>query len=316
MRTYLVQRLLMMVPTLFLVSVLVFSIMRVIPGDVVSLMFEDLGYADSIEQMQAKLGLNLPFYEQYARWVGELLRGNFGESLWTQRTVASQIAQRLPVTLQLSLWAIMIAIVLGGVIGVVAAVRQDTATDMVSRSGAVVFLSMPTFWLGTLVIVFPSKYLGWSPSVTLIPFFEDPLGNAIQFIVPAAILGSHLGAPIMRMSRAMMLEVLRQDYIRTAWSKGMSEPHIIMRHAVRNAMIPVVTILGIQMAQAFGGSVIMETLFQLPGMGSLLIETVRRRDFPMFQSLVLVLAILVMVVNLLVDLTYSWLDPRIRTEAK
>jgi peptide/nickel transport system permease protein len=313
MRTYLMRRLLLMLPTLFLVSVLVFLIMRLIPGDVVTLMFEDLGYADSIAEMRHKLGLDLPMWKQYVRWIGELARGNFGESLWTQDSIGSKLATRLPVTLELSLLSLLIAVVFGGSIGILAAVRQDTILDYVGRSSAVIFLSMPTFWLGTLAIVLPSVYLGWSPSVFYIPFREDPLGNLEQFIVPAAILGSHLGAPIMRMSRAMMLEVLRQDYVRTAYSKGLTEMTVIFRHSLRNAVIPVITILGIQMSQAFGGSVIMETLFQLPGMGSLLIDTVTNRDYPMFQCLVLLLAVFVMLVNLLVDVTYGWIDPRIRS---
>lgn len=313
MRIYLMRRLFLMIPTLFLVSVLVFSIMRLIPGDVVSLMFEDLGYADSIEEMRQKLGLDLPMWQQYVRWIGELMQGNFGESLWTQDSIGSKLVTRLPVTLELSFLSILIAVVFGGSIGILAAVWQDKLLDYVGRSAAVMFLSMPSFWLGTLVIVLPSIYLGWSPNVFYIPLQEDPVANLQQFIVPAAILGSHLGAPIMRMSRAMMLEVLRQDYIRTAHAKGSSRRWVIWHHSLRNAIIPVVTILGVQMSQAFGGSVIMETLFQLPGMGSLLIETVANRDYPMFQSLVLLLAVFVMLVNLLVDIAYSWIDPRLRS---
>ena len=301
-----------MVPTLFLVSVMVFLVMRLVPGDVVSLMFSDLGYAKSLADMRARLGLDLPLPLQYVRWLGDLFRGNLGESLWTQRTVLSLLAERLPVTLELSFLSILFAVVYGGVAGVVAAVKQDSGLDMALRSVAMAFLSLPTFWLGTLAIVLPSIYLGWSPEIQLVPFTTRPLAHLAQFALPSIILGTHLGAPVMRMSRAMTLEVLRQDYIRTAWAKGLAQRRVVLKHALRNAVIPTVTILGVQMSQAIGGSVIMETLFQLPGMGSLLVEAVAHRDFPMFQALVLFLALFVMAVNLLVDLAYLAIDPRVR----
>jgi peptide/nickel transport system permease protein len=304
-----------MVPTLFVVSVMVFVIMRLLPGDVVALMFQDLGYAASLAEMRTKLGLDLPIHEQYLRWVGGLLRGNFGESLWTQRAVVSVLAERLPVTLELGLLSIAFAVVYGGVTGIVAAVRHDRSADMILRTVAMVFLSLPSFWLGTLAIVVPSIWLGWSPSLQLVPFHTSPVESLVQFLLPAAILGSHLGAPIMRMTRAMMLEVLRHDYVRTALAKGLEPHRVVLKHALRNALIPSITILGVQTSQAIAGSIVMETLFQLPGMGSLLVESVAHRDFPMFQSLVLFLALFVMAVNLLVDLTYFLIDPRMRTQA-
>ena len=313
MTQYLLRRLLLTIPTLFLVSVMAFLIVRLIPGDAVTLMFADLGYAKSIEQMRTRLGLDLPFYEQYARWIGDLLHGRFGESLWTQRTVLSQLGERLPVTLELSCLSLAFAVLYGGVTGVIAAVRHDDWMDMSLRSVAMAFLSLPSFWLGTLAIVLPSLYIGWSPSIRLIPFTADPLGSLGQFLLPAVILGTHLGAPVMRMSRAMMLEVFRQDYIRTAWAKGLDARRVILKHALRNAIIPTVTILGVQTSQAIAGSVVMETLFQLPGMGSLLVEAVAHRDFPTFQALVLCLALFVLAVNLLVDFACLAIDPRLRT---
>jgi peptide/nickel transport system permease protein len=315
MTRYVGQRFLLIVPTLALVSVMAFSIMRLIPGDVVNLMFSDLGYASSLEAMRARLGLDQPLLSQYARWMAEVLRGNLGESLWTQRTVVSVIAERLPITLELALLALGFAIVYGVGTGLVAAVWQDRWPDVVLRSVAMAFLSLPTFWLGTLAIVLPSLYLGWSPSIQLVPFRSDPLGHLAQFALPAALLGTHLGAPLMRMSRAMMLEILRQDYIRTAWAKGLGERRVVIKHAFRNAVIPPVTILGVQMSQAIAGSVVIETLFQLPGMGSLLVEAVAHRDFPMFQSLVLCLALFVITVNLIVDLACLAIDPRLRSPA-
>jgi len=312
---YLARRLLLMVPTLLVVSVMVFIIMRLLPGDVVNLMFQDLGYAASLAEMRARLGLDLPFHEQYGRWLVAVLRGDFGQSLWTQRTVLSVLAERLPVTLELGLLSLAFAVVYGGVTGVVAAVRHDQWPDVTLRSVAMVFLSLPSFWLGTLAIVVPSIWLGWSPSLQLVPFAQRPLENLVQFLLPAAILGSHLGAPIMRMTRAMMLEVFRHDYVRTARAKGLDPRGVVLKHALRNAIIPSITILGVQTSQAIAGSIVMETLFQLPGMGSLLVESVAHRDFPMFQSLVLFLALFVMGVNLLVDLTYFLIDPRTRAQA-
>jgi peptide/nickel transport system permease protein len=311
---YLARRFLLMVPTLGVVSVMVFVIMRLLPGDVVTLMFQDLGYAASLAEMRAKLGLDLPFHVQYGHWLAAVLRGNFGESLWTQRTVLNVLAERLPVTLELGLLSLAFAVVYGGVTGVIAAVRHDQWPDAALRSVAMVFLSLPSFWLGTLAIVVPSIWLGWSPSLQLVPFATSPIETLVQFLLPAAILGSHLGAPIMRMTRAMMLEVFRHDYVRTARAKGLAPRRVVLKHALRNAIIPSITILGVQTSQAIAGSIVMETLFQLPGMGSLLVESLAHRDFPMFQSLVLFLALFVMAVNLLVDLTYFLIDPRTRAQ--
>jgi peptide/nickel transport system permease protein len=304
-----------MLPTLAAVSVMVFVIMRLLPGDVVTLMFQDLGYASSLAEMRARLGLDQPIHTQYLRWLGQLLHGDLGQSLWTQRSVVSVLAERLPVTLELGLLSLLFAVVYGGLTGVVAAVRHDAWPDMTLRTVAMVFLSLPSFWLGTLAIVVPSIWLGWSPSLQLVAFAASPLENLVQFLLPAAILGSHLGAPIMRMTRAMMLEVFRHDYVRTARAKGLPPRRVVLKHVLRNALIPSVTILGVQTSQAIAGSVVMETLFQLPGMGSLLVESVAHRDFPMFQSLVLLLALVVMAVNLLVDVTYFLIDPRTRAEA-
>jgi len=309
---YIGQRLLLMIPTLFVVSVMVFLIMRLIPGDVVSLMFQDLGYAESLAEMRARLGLDQALPRQYLHWIADLAQGNLGQSLWTQRAVVSVLGERLPVTLELALLALGFSVIYGGLTGVVAAVYQDRPTDMTLRTLAMAFLSLPTFWLGTLAIVLPSLWLGWSPSIRLIPFSEDPLGNLSQFALPAVILGTHLGAPVMRMSRAMLLEAFRQDYVRTAWAKGLEARRVIYKHALRNAVIPTVTILGVQVSQAIAGSVVLETLFGLPGMGSLLVETVAYRDFPMFQSLVLCLGLFVMAVNLAVDLACVAIDPRLR----
>ena len=312
MQQYVLRRLLLALPTIGLVSLFAFAVIRLVPGDVVTLMFEDLGYAESIEVTRQKLGLDQPLHVQYVRWLGQVFSGDLGESLWTKRPALTILRERLPVTLELGAISILVSLVWGVGLGVMSALRQDSVLDYVGRSTAIAFLSLPTFWLGTLALVVPAKYFGWSPSPRYVPFFDDPAANLVQFALPGLILGSHLGAPVMRMTRAMMLEVLRQDYIRTAWAKGLREGVIIARHAVRNAVIPVVTILGIQLANAIGGTVILETIFQLPGMGSFVVDSVAKRDYPMLQALVLVFATFVILVNLVVDVTYGWLDPRIR----
>ncbi|MFN3975168.1 MAG: ABC transporter permease [Dehalococcoidia bacterium] len=312
MRDYLLQRLAVGAVTLWVISVVAFLVVRLLPGDVVSMMFEDLGYASSMEALRQKLGLDKPLVVQYGAWAGKMLRGDFGQSLWTQKPVVTMLKERLPVTLELGVFSIFIAVVWGVGLGVLSALRQDSVLDYIGRSTAILLLSLPAFWLGTLVWVLPSYYVGWSPSPEYRPFLRDPLGNLLQFSIPAAILGSHLGAPVMRMSRAMMLEVLRQDYIRTAWAKGLSERLVVMRHALKNALIPVITILGLQLANAIGGSVLMETIFQLPGMGSLVVTAVGKRDYVVVQELVLFFALVVLAVNLAVDIVYGWLDPRIR----
>lgn len=312
MRDYLLQRLAVGAITLWVISVVAFLVVRLLPGDVVSMMFEDLGYASSMEALRQKLGLDKPLVVQYGAWVGRMLRGDFGQSLWTQKPVVTMLKERLPVTLELGVFSIFIAIVWGVGLGLISALRQDAILDYIGRSTAILLLSLPAFWLGTLVWVLPAYYMGWSPSPEYRPFLRDPMGNLIQFSIPAAILGSHLGAPVMRMSRAMMLEVLRQDYIRTAWAKGLSERLVVVRHALKNALIPVITILGLQLANAIGGSVLMETIFQLPGMGSLVVTAVGKRDYVVVQELVLFFALVVLAVNLAVDIVYGWLDPRIR----
>ena len=311
MTSYLGRRIVLMLPTLVLVSVMVFLIMRLVPGDVVSLMFADLGYAPSLEAMRARLGLDRPLPQQYVAWVADLVRGNLGQSLWTQRTVVSLVAERLPVTLELSLLAIAFGIVYGMATGLVAAVWQDSWIDMVLRGIAVAFLSLPTFWLGTLAIVLPSLFLGWSPSIQLVPLTEDPLGHLAQFALPAVILGTHLGAPLMRMGRAMMLEVLRQDYIRTAFAKGLDGSRVVLVHAVRNALIPVVTILGVQMGTVLAGSVVIESVFSWPGIGSLLFDSVSSRNYPVVLGILVLGSLVVIAANIAVDLVYMWLDPRI-----
>jgi peptide/nickel transport system permease protein len=312
MRQYVIKRLLLVVPTLLLISIIVFSLNHMLPGDVVVLMFEEKAYAKDLETLRAKLGLDRPLYIQYFSWIGQVTTGNLGESLWTKRPVLEEILRRLPVSLKLGAMAITVALCIAIPIGVLSAIRQDTLKDYAARSAAIVGLSVPAFWKATLVIVLPSVWFGWAPPLQFTPFSENPWQHLSQFILPAIILGIGPGAGIMRLTRALMLEVLRQDYIRTAWSKGMHEPRVVLKHAFKNAVIPVVTVVGIQIAEIASGTVIMETIFGLPGMGRFLLDAIFQRDYPVVQGVILLTALITVVVNLLVDLTYARLDPRIR----
>jgi peptide/nickel transport system permease protein len=241
-----------------------------------------------------------------------VVQGNLGESLWTRRPVLEEIVRRLPISAELGAMAILVALCLALPIGVLSALRQDTMQDYTARSLAILGLSVPGFWQATLVIVLPSIWFGWAPPLQFTSFSQDPWQHLSQFILPAIILGIASGASIMRLTRALMLEVLRQDYIRTAWSKGLREGRVVMRHAFKNAIIPVVTIVGIQVGQIASGTVIMETIFGLPGMGRFLVDAIYQRDYPVVQGVNLLIASIIVFVNLLVDVTYAYLDPRIR----
>jgi peptide/nickel transport system permease protein len=312
MRQYVLKRLLLVVPTLLLVSIIVFSLNHMLPGDVVVLMFEEKAYAKDLETLRAKLGFDRPLYIQYFSWIGQVMGGDLGESLWTKRPVLEEIMRRLPVSLKLGAMAIVVALCIALPIGVLSAIRQDTLKDYTARSAAIVGLSVPPFWKATLVIVLPSIWFGWAPPLQFTPFSENPWQHLSQFILPAIILGIAPGASIMRLTRALMLEVLRQDYIRTAWSKGMREPRVVLKHALKNAIIPVITIVGIQVAEIASGTVIMETIFGLPGMGRFLVDAIFQRDYTVVQGVILLTSTITVVINLLVDLTYAQLDPRIR----
>ena len=316
MRTYLLRRLLALVPTLFFASLIVFITIRLIPGDVVDLMLSQNDVAAdklSRDQVVAALGLDKPVLEQYLHWVSRIvLHGDLGKSLWQGTPVTESLAARLPVTFELGLIALVVGLLIALPIGVYSAVRQDTRGDLLARSFAIVLLAVPSFWLGTMVVVFPSIWWGWSPEVDFVRFTESPWKNLQLMLIPGVILGASLSAVTMRLTRTMMLEVLRQDYIRTAWAKGLSEPLVVMRHALRNALIPVITLVGIQAPLLFGGAVVMETIFVIPGMGLLLLEAVNSRDYPIITGVFLVVGVAVMLINLLVDLTYGLLDPKVR----
>ena len=317
MRAYIVRRLLLILPTLFILSILVFLSVRFIPGDVVDVMIGRMemlspGSIDR-ESVERRLGLDLPVWVQYGRWLGDIfLHGSLGESLMGRGAVEQKIIDRLPVTIELGLMAILIGLVIALPVGIYSAMRQDTAADYVGRSIAIIGLATPNFWLGIMVMIYPAIWWGWSPPLELVSFTEDPLGNLWGFFIPSLILGTASAAATMRMTRTMMLEVLRQDYIRTAWSKGLKERAVVMRHAVKNALIPVVTLIGLQLPILVGGAVIMENIFNLPGLGRLLLNALNNRDYPMVSGINLVFATGVVGINLIIDLIYPFLDPRVR----
>ena len=313
MRQYVLRRFALAVPTLFLVSVIVFVMMRLMPGDVVVRMVEGQAYAPTIEAMRKDLGLDRPAYVQYADWIGGILtRGDFGRSYWTRQPIWDEFARRFPVTLELAILTILVSVVIGIAIGIVSAVRQDSPADYLGRVLAILALSVPYFGLAVVVVVVPAILFKWTPVWTYVPFSENPLDNLKIMIVPALVFGVTRAGPIMRIMRSALLDVLRQDYIRTAWSKGLPERGIVLRHALKNALIPVISLIGLQMPLYIGGSVIMETIFRLPGVGLFFFEALTRMDYPVVQSVNLIVATMVVGLNLAIDLSYAFLDPRIR----
>jgi peptide/nickel transport system permease protein len=312
LRRYIVKRLFIAIPSLLIASVVVFALPRLIPGDAVQLMLEEKAYAKDIEELRAKLGLNRPLHVQYVEWAGRAVRGDLGESLWTRRPVLEEIGHRLPITLELALIALAISLLIALPVGIIAAVRQDSLGDLLARSVAILGLSIPGFWLATLVIVLPAIWWNWRPSADFTPFTTDPVANLRHMWLPALVLGIASAAALMRLTRGMLLEVLRQDYVRTAWSKGLAERAIVFKHALRNGIIPVVTLLGTQLPQIIGGTVVIETIFGLPGMSRFLFDAINQRDYPVIQGVNLIVVSTVVMVNLAVDALYAVLDPRIR----
>ena len=314
MQAYILRRLLALLPTLFFASLIVFVSMRLIPGDVIDLMLaqNDVATSQDRARIEAALGLDQPVLVQYLEWVGNALTGDLGHSLWQNTPVTEQLWATLPITFELGFLALIVALTVAIPIGIYSAIRQDSVGDYVARSFSLLMLAVPSFWLGTLVMVFPSVWWRWSPPLEYTPFLQDPLANLSHMIVPAILLGLSMSAVTMRMTRTMMLEVLRQDYIRTARAKGVNETLLIVRHALRNGLIPVVTLIGLQAPLLIGGAVILEQIFVVPGMGLLLLEAVFQRDYPVISGIFLVVGIGVLLINLLVDLSYGFLDPKVR----
>ncbi len=326
MRVYIIRRLLLMIPTVFLVSLIIFFMIRLIPGSIIDIMIgqqlEMSGVAVDRDYLERELGLDVPVHVQYGRWLGiipnadgrisGLLQGDFGDSLWSKNPVIEDITARWPVTLELGFLALIVAQLIALPAGIISALRQDTWGDYLARSFAIVCIAVPGFWVGTMVIVFPAIWWGYMPSIMYIPFAQDPVGNLKMFIVPAIVLGMAMSGMTMRMTRTMMLEVLRQDYIRTAWSKGLREKIVVLRHALKNAFIPVITLVGSRLAVLVGGTVIIEQIFVLPGMGRLIIDAITQRDYTIVSAVMIFFASIMVFINLMIDLTYGFLDPRVR----
>jgi len=328
MRAYIIRRLALMIPTLFVVTIIVFLLVRFIPGSLIDLMASQQAGEAEVDpeviaaQIRHDLGLDIPVGKQYLRWLGAwqqedgtfsgILEGDLGNSLWTQRPILGEITSKIPISLELGIIAIITALLIAFPIGIYSAIRQDTAGDYIGRTFAILCMAVPGFWLATMIIVFPSVWWGWTPPMVYTPIAENFADNIKQFIIPSILMGMVMSGVTMRMTRTMMLEVLRQDYIRTAWSKGLRERIVVVRHALKNALIPVVTIIGLQLPILIGGTVIMEQIFNLPGIGRLLIDALSRRDYSIISGVNLMMASVVMAANLLTDLTYAYLDPRVR----
>jgi peptide/nickel transport system permease protein len=315
-RTYITKRLLLIVPTLLGVAALVFFIMRVIPGDVTLLILggDQAGRIDpaQIAALKHQLGLDQPLLVQFGSWLWGVVRFDFGTSLWTGQPVVQELLIRLPLSLELALLASMVSVVIAIPLGMLAAVRQDSWVDYVVRVVSIGGLAIPSFWIGILCILLLVIYFGWGPPLEFTPPWVDPWANFQQMVWPVVTVGYRYAAVTTRMTRSTVLEVLREDYIRTAWAKGLREGVVVVRHALKNAMLPVITLIGTEFAFLIGGLVVTETVFTLNGVGRFVVDAVAHRDYPVVQALVFLIAFSFVIVNLLVDLTYAWFDPRIR----
>jgi peptide/nickel transport system permease protein len=314
MTAYLLRRIGISLLLLLGVSIVAFSMVRLIPGDTVTVMLGMHHDEQRAAALRERYGLDRPLATQYVIWLGQVLRGDLGHSFYTGRPVGATIVDRLPVTLQLAGIALGFAVVVGIPLGIASAVRQNRPVDYGASFLGLVGISIPGFWLGTILILFVSLWLGWLPSGGFVGITVDPVLNLRHMIMPGLALGTAVAAVIMRMTRSSMLEVIRQDYVRTARAKGQVERIVIMRHALRNALIPVITVVGLQAGYLLGGSVVIEEVFALPGVGRLVFQSINSRDYLLLQGVVLFIATAFVLINLVVDLLYGLLDPRIRYE--
>lgn len=314
MAAYFLRRFAIAAITVLGVAFVVFSAVRFLPGDTVDVLLASAGYRDieSKQELEEALGIDRPLLVQFASWTGGLLRGDFGTSLITQRSIGDDLSSAIPVTLELGLLSVGFATLIGIPIGVLSAVKQHSFLDYLTRSTSIVFLSIPNFLLATIIIVFGSKWFDWSPPLRYAPIQDDPAANLEQFLLPAFLLGLTASAGLMRFTRTAVLEVIRQDYVRTAQAKGLAGRIVITRHVLRNAMLPILTVVGIYLALIVGGSIIFEQIFQLPGIGRYFFNAVAKRDYPGIQAVALVYATFVVFTNLATDMLYAVTDPRIR----
>ncbi len=313
MRRYIVGRLLLMIPTLVGVAILTFVIMRAVPGDIVELRYAGSNVPQEvIDQERRLLGLDKPLWEQFTDWMTSLARFDLGQSLWTGHSVVDEVQVRMPLSIELAILATLFAVLLAIPLGVIAAVKQDTWIDYAIRVFSIGGLAMPSFWIGIMMVLITLTLWGWAPPVVFTPLFEDPVANLAGLILPAIAVGYRYSAVSMRMTRSTVLEVLREDYVRTARAKGLRETLVVVRHALRNALLPVVTVVSLEFAFLIGGLVVTEQVFNLNGIGKLLVDAVTHRDYTLVQALVLLLAAVFVIVNFIVDMVYVVLDPRIR----
>jgi peptide/nickel transport system permease protein len=312
MAAFLVRRGLISALTLLLISLIVFTGVRMIPGDPARVLAGTEADAAGLQEIREKYGLNDPLPVQYLRWLGLALRGDLGESIRTRQPVAATVAIKLPITLELACLSILVALAIALPAGILAAVRRNTLWDVAASALSLCGVSIPNFWLGIMLILLVSVRLGWLPASGFVPIAEDPLDNLRRMLMPAFVLGTGLAAVLMRQTRNAMIEILSADFVRTARAKGLAQPAVVLRHALRNGLIPVVTILGLQMGALMGGAVVTEQIFVLPGFGRLIVEAVFTRDYPVVQGVVLITAASYVLINLLVDISYTILNPRIR----
>ena len=315
MLNYIIRRVALIFPTLILVSIIVFMGLRFIPGDIVDLMLSRQTQGPSgfsREEIRTYLGMDLPVHEQYLKWIGGVLRGDFGESLWTRTPVNDNLLSGLPVSLELGFMAVFLSLVIAIPVGVLAGIRPESKLDYLLRSVAIFLVCIPDFWLATMIVIYPALWWNVSPSLVYIFFWDDPLGNLGMVFLPALVLGFAFSGMIMRLTRNLVIEEMGQDYVRTAWSKGLKARVVVLRHVLKNTLIPVVTVVGIQFPFVIGGAVVVESIFGLPGLGKMMVESINARDYPIISGINIILATVVLSVNLLVDISYAWLDPRIR----
>ena len=317
MGKYFVKRVLLLIPTILLVCVIVFVLMRMIPMDAVATLQQKLSangnYVDE-EYVRQLLGLDKPAVQQFFIWIGDVLRGDLGDSYFDHTTVNSILANKLPVTLELGILSLVITNLISIPLGLFCAARQDSISDYTIRVISTILIALPVFWIATLVLIYPNLWWGWAPTVTYVPIWEDPIQNLSMFLLPALLSAIGQAGIQMRTIRTMTLEVMRQDYIRTAWAKGVPERRVLFKYAFRNSMIPIITMIGGSVAMMIGGNVVMENIFNIPGLGAAMVSALNSRDYPIVQGCVLVLALFVMCINLLVDIAYKWIDPRVELE--
>lgn len=314
MGKYILRRLAMLIPTLLGMSILIFGMLRLLPGDILDIIAGTDAQVnpEQMEKLREAMGLADPIPVQYVKWMGNMLKGDPGNSMRSGEPVAELLARALPITLELALLSVLISTLIAVPLGVISAVKRDTPLDFASRVGGLIGLSLPSFWIATLMLLFTSKYFNWTPSLKHVPIYEDPIANLKQMILPAIAIGIQLMAIIMRMTRTTMLEVMGQDYVRTARAKGLQDRLVLYRHALRNALIPVITVIGFQLGALMGSSAIVEVIFGLNGMGNTLLQGIFNRDYTLVQAATLYLAVVFVLINLAVDVLYGFLDPRIK----